>query len=740
MPWDLCPAPSGGYIIAGSTVVVKQNTSQQEGFLIKVKPEGCFDWGKIILGSNTSIRLVKQDLGDYYIVVDLNDKQIIAKLDTFGSIIWAKSLEDDQKRKLTADAILPISGAGLVVVCGNPQLSRPVLFRLDSNGNIIWQKEYSYNWLSGYLGYWGFSNFFFKDNYLYLGGNEVYNPDPLITKIRITDGVSVWTKKYSSVSSLIFGEMVDADSMVMVNAHSSLSNSDLSTIGSYVLIDTSGNVKSSVNISEQYVNNDQLGAYSGRSRLVKTAKSFYFFSNGSSMSKIRTGQYFFSKLIKLDTSLKINWIKSSAPKADEHYYWFAPTPKQGVALLGMETSNDLIPNNPTPKLLFKIIDSSGGNTNTSCSFYNQSYIETPLAVTQQPAERFSYFTSNYTVTDHNLQLSPFFPDLKFKCSGYIDSCSYLKLNGPSSICNLNASYTYYSSRNKACNQLPLWQLPSNAKLISKTPDSVTLQFLNFGRYVLYVTNPLSCAPSFDSLVVLAEPGAIRLNLGGNTKICPQQSMILHAGTKFISYDWNTGSKDSILKIYQPGTYSVKVIDSCGNVLFDSIVVSLAPAPPNGFLPSDTTICSHYEFEIKSSRSFNEYLWSNGASSASITINQPGKYWLKVTDENNCVGQDTIQIQFKDCLYGIYMPNAFTPNNDGKNDVFRPVIYGQIEQYRLTIFNRWGQIVFISTDPSKGWDGSVRGLKQGTNVFTWACVYKLKGTNIKTSKGIITCIR
>jgi gliding motility-associated-like protein len=116
------------------------------------------------------------------------------------------------------------------------------------------------------------------------------------------------------------------------------------------------------------------------------------------------------------------------------------------------------------------------------------------------------------------------------------------------------------------------------------------------------------------------------------------------------------------------------------------------------------------------------------------------YWLQATDENNCAGKDTIMIAAKDCLFGLYVPSAFSPNHDGKNDVFKPLLFGYIKQYRFTIYNRWGQIVFTTTDPARGWDGRNGSYEQNNNIFVWVCMYQLEGEEVKTAKGTVTLVR
>ena len=122
------------------------------------------------------------------------------------------------------------------------------------------------------------------------------------------------------------------------------------------------------------------------------------------------------------------------------------------------------------------------------------------------------------------------------------------------------------------------------------------------------------------------------------------------------------------------------------------------------------------------------------------IDQPGKYVLQVKDDNGCYGTDTINVYSKNCETGVYFPTAFTPNGDLVNDVFRSQFRGTLITYKLQIFNRWGGLVFTTTDPHKGWDGTAKGENIGSNVFVWSCRYQLQGSSEVEDHGVITLIR
>lgn len=116
-----------------------------------------------------------------------------------------------------------------------------------------------------------------------------------------------------------------------------------------------------------------------------------------------------------------------------------------------------------------------------------------------------------------------------------------------------------------------------------------------------------------------------------------------------------------------------------------------------------------------------YLWQDGATSSTYIATQEGKYTLEYTDLNGCVGRDSIMI-FVD-RYRIFVPNAFTPNGDGLNDTFGPLITGDIagEDIEMYIYNRWGEQIYEFTDLGVGWDGTYKGKLVSTGVYVWTLI-------------------
>ena len=85
-------------------------------------------------------------------------------------------------------------------------------------------------------------------------------------------------------------------------------------------------------------------------------------------------------------------------------------------------------------------------------------------------------------------------------------------------------------------------------------------------------------------------------------------------------------------------------------------------------------------------------------------------------------------------------NAFSPNGDGSNDIFRPSVMGKMKQYELMVHNRYGQMIFTTHSPTVGWDGTIKGTPQNAGYFVWQCRYKIRNELVKYAKGIVFLMR
>ena len=122
-----------------------------------------------------------------------------------------------------------------------------------------------------------------------------------------------------------------------------------------------------------------------------------------------------------------------------------------------------------------------------------------------------------------------------------------------------------------------------------------------------------------------------------------------------------------------------------------------------------------------------------------TPTEPTTYHVFGLAENGCRNEDSIRINI-DYRDNLYVPSAFTPNGDGKNDVFRVsnITFQKLQEFR--VFNRWGQEIFSTTDANKGWDGSWKGVPQDMGSYQYLVRVAYPDGYIETYKGNVTLIR
>ncbi len=261
-----------------------------------------------------------------------------------------------------------------------------------------------------------------------------------------------------------------------------------------------------------------------------------------------------------------------------------------------------------------------------------------------------------------------------------------------------------------------------------------------GAYSVQAWDENGCV-SKDTLWIREVFAPPAVALSKDTSLCIGTSRTLSAGSGFAAYQWNTGATAPSINVQQPGFYKVQVKDRNGCSAVDSVQITKLLPLPSAFLPADAQICAYESLMLKPNVAFKQYQWSNGAAASQITVSGAGLYWLEVTDANNCRGRDSVLVSIKQgCISGFHVPTAFTPGRDGKNDLFRPLVFGEVKQYQFTVYNRWGEVVFRSSEVGNGWDGKFLGKPQDTNVFVWTCVYQLEGAEAKSEKGTVLLIR
>ncbi|MEP7377394.1 MAG: T9SS type B sorting domain-containing protein [Chitinophagaceae bacterium] len=258
------------------------------------------------------------------------------------------------------------------------------------------------------------------------------------------------------------------------------------------------------------------------------------------------------------------------------------------------------------------------------------------------------------------------------------------------------------------------------------------------EYRLYASTADGCMSS-GSMNVLKVWPTPTVQLNDNMKLCKGSSITLDAG-QYAVYTWQDGSSSRTFSVRNPGRYYVTVLDQHHCSGSDTARITEFATPPSNFLPKDTALCAGETIILKPAGSYKNYLWNDNNNQPAITVTRPGLYWLDVTDNDNCTGRDSVVVAAKNCVNSFFVPSAFTPDGNGNNDFFRPLITGNVKQYRFSIFDRSGQVLFTTSDPAKGWDGSSKGVRQPGTVFVWTCTYQLEGTVPHTESGTVLLIR
>ena len=238
-----------------------------------------------------------------------------------------------------------------------------------------------------------------------------------------------------------------------------------------------------------------------------------------------------------------------------------------------------------------------------------------------------------------------------------------------------------------------------------------------------------------------------LDAGIDFSLCTNDSAFLSAiHINIDSFYWNRNVKDSV-SFYPLADSLDYIVSGKGFDCFVKDTVHIywvSPASPIIY-NQDTSIFYGSGFQINSFLGSN-YNWtpSNSLDCSDCQYpfaspHAPTLYKLSMRDSNNCLSHDSIYV---DIIFdsGVFIPSAFSPNNDGVNDYLKPRIFGLLN-YRLLIYNRWGKKVFETTDPKQSWNGnSLKNNALNTDVFTYFVFAEYQNQTKKVFKGNITLVR
>ncbi|MHB1921636.1 MAG: PKD domain-containing protein [Chitinophagaceae bacterium] len=282
----------------------------------------------------------------------------------------------------------------------------------------------------------------------------------------------------------------------------------------------------------------------------------------------------------------------------------------------------------------------------------------------------------------------------------------------------------------------------NGPGLTITPSSTT--------FFKVVAQLESCQSSDSVQIRTVAPPQVRLNQ--DTAICYGDQIPLLA-TGGSQYQWSPSSGLDNSRVPNPNArplqttrYVVAVSDTlgCPRVIQDSVLLTVIP-PVQAFAGNDTIITTGDVFALHATGG-SQYTWTPAQGLSNpflpdplVTGDQDIRYNLLVQTPQGCKGYSSIKIRY---IKGpdIYVPNAFTPNGDGMNDVFRPIPVGIRQIYYFRVYNRWGQLVYQTTGYLRGWDGNYLGKKADAGAYVWMVAGMDEQGKIIVKKGTVLLIR
>lgn len=288
-----------------------------------------------------------------------------------------------------------------------------------------------------------------------------------------------------------------------------------------------------------------------------------------------------------------------------------------------------------------------------------------------------------------------------------------------------------------------WYGPTNT-VIATTP---VLGQVSPGLYKVQIVDDKGCKALKDSIKVgLDSTGFARL--GPDTLKCNGLAVVLAPLSGDIPgnlYQWSTGATSPSISVAQPGSYSVTVRNTqSGCVGRSSIRVGNRPPPPFS-LTQQASLCEGDQGKATltaGGAAGLKFLWVNRTDTTrSILVDRAGDYQVQVTDPLGCTAIGSARV-LNLCEPRVNIPDAFTPNNDGVNDVLQ-IFTAYVTDYEFRIYNRWGEVIFASNNPEQKWDGTYHGSTYPSMLYPYVVTYKSESFPERgrvTKRGSVLLIR
>ncbi|MBI35501.1 MAG: hypothetical protein CMP67_09085 [Flavobacteriales bacterium] len=318
---------------------------------------------------------------------------------------------------------------------------------------------------------------------------------------------------------------------------------------------------------------------------------------------------------------------------------------------------------------------------------------------------------------------------------YVRELPVVDLGNDTLICE-NENLTLYSNYGEGYDIV--WSTTS-------TENNITIN--SAGLYRIKVFDDLGCLGKDEINVseeILPDPFSEKTR-----SFCEGNGLDLAPDPGFEDYNvyWLENKYSENHTIFESGVYS-GIIE--GNNCLDTHQIFVTKIDTPDSRVKDVNSVGFYCFEYQTTHlnvltndEENEVIkWDDFGETNKVEITEAGTYFVTVSNES-CSSRHSFTVEDY-CPGNLYIPNSFTPNNDGLNDVFKPVYHGTIEKYQFTVYNRWNRVVFTTNNINEGWNGIYENEMQTNDVYVYRISYnyvtQYGGRKNEERTGTVTLLR
>lgn len=263
--------------------------------------------------------------------------------------------------------------------------------------------------------------------------------------------------------------------------------------------------------------------------------------------------------------------------------------------------------------------------------------------------------------------------------------------------------------------------------------------INLGTYTVTVTDANGCTATASSEMYSLDKVNVAINTTDDS--CNNKKGLISLeilSGPYLSHQWQgfATTSDTLFGL-AAGSYTLSIFDT-KNCKTDYII-SIADYSVIQFDSNATSyLCPPANITLTPGN-FATYQWSTNDTTPTITTDIPGTYIVTVTDTAGCSGVDSFVVETYCFDSEVFVPSAFTPNDDFVNELFLPVVaYSNI--FEFNVYNRWGKEIFTSKNPSMGWDGVYQNQKCPSGVYAYSVTFGDSIDNLQTKRGFFNLIR